>query len=116
MISGDEPSIVNQVAIESGIETSNNIISLKNMTDEEVCEAALEYSVFGYATAKQKELIIKTLQKHKHKVAMIGDGLNDVLAFGASDVSICMGSGKQTVKSYADIVLENDDLESLEET
>ena len=116
VISGDEPSIVNQVAIESGIETSNNIISLKNMTDEEVCKAALEYSVFGYATAKQKELIIKTLQKHKHKVAMIGDGLNDVLAFGASDVSICMGSGKQTVKSYADIVLENDDLESLEET
>ena len=41
---------------------------------------------------------------------MIGDGINDSLAFGGSQISVAMGSGIDLAKINADAVLLNDNL------
>ena len=73
-------------------------------------------SVFGRVSPEQKLAIVESLQKAGHHVAMIGDGVNDVLPIKKSDLGIAMGEGSQATKTVAGLVLENNDFTLLPET
>ena len=60
----------------------------------------------------QKAQIIKDLNS-KSPVVMIGDGVNDIVALSAASVGICMGSGAQISIEKSDVVLLDDNLNSL---
>ena len=46
------------------------------------------------------------------KVAVIGEGLNDITAFDSADVSFAMGSGKSIARNKASMVLLDNDFDS----
>src|SRR5260370_6628098 len=73
-------------------------------------------SVFGRVTPRQKVEIVQVLQGRGHYVAMIGDGVNDVLPIKRADLGIAMGAGSQASKTVAGLVLETDDFALLPET
>ena len=99
VISGDNPVTVSKVAERAGITNAENYISLDGLTDTEVVRAASKYTVFGRVSPGQKRLLVKSLQELGHKVAMTGDGVNDILALKEADCSIAVASGSEAARN-----------------
>lgn len=114
VISGDNPITVSSLAKQAGIEASEKYIDATKLeTDEQLVDAILNYNVIGRATPYQKHKMINVLKQHGKKVAMTGDGVNDVLALKDADVSIAMGSGSDAAKQIAQFVMIDGKLKTL---
>jgi cation-transporting ATPase E len=73
-------------------------------------------SVFGRVSPRQKVEIVEGLQKQGNHVAMIGDGVNDVLPIKKADLGIAMGEGTSAAKTVSELVLETNNFDLLPET
>ena len=92
MLTGDVASVANAVAAELGMQP-----------DE----------VHAEALPDQKAELVKQLSEQGHKVAFVGDGINDSAALAYADVSISFNSGSDLARETADIVLTNDKVSGL---
>ncbi len=113
VISGDDAATVSHIASEAGIKNADKFISLVGLSDKEVEKAATQYTIFGRVTPEQKEILIQSLKNDGKTVAMVGDGVNDVLALKRADCSIAMNSGSEAAKNVSHVVLINSDFASL---
>jgi cation-transporting P-type ATPase C len=69
---------------------------------------------FASVTPEEKAAIMTKLRQNGHRVVMVGDGINDALAFAEADVGVAMGAGGSPVAiEAADIALVRDDLRDL---
>ncbi len=110
VISGDNPATVSEVAKRAGIDGAENYVDASALASEkDIAEVVDKYTVFGRVTPKQKQLIVRALQKQKHTVAMTGDGVNDILAMKDADCSIAMASGSEAAAQAAQTVLLDSD-------
>jgi cation-transporting P-type ATPase E len=104
VISGDHPSTAAAIARSLGLEAGDglDVTGLDDARLEAVAEAT---TVFGRVRPEQKRTIVRALQRRGHKVAMCGDGVNDVLALKAADVAVAMGAGSEAARGVAHLVL-----------
>lgn len=110
VISGDNPITVSSIAKQAGIKGYEKYIDcreLKNYAD--IQKAIKKYIVFGRVNPEQKRQIIKALKEQGLKVAMTGDGVNDILAMKEADCSIAIGSGSDAARGTAQVVLLDSD-------
>ncbi len=113
IISGDNAATVSYIAHKAGVPNADKYISMESVSDEEIQEIAGKYAVFGRVKPEQKAKIIAALQDEGHKVAMTGDGVNDILALKKADCSIAMGNGSSAARNVAHIVSVDNDFSKL---
>ena len=88
VISGDNPVTVSKIAENCGIKNADRYVSLEGIPLEQIPELAEDYTVFARVSPEQKEALVTALREKGHKVAMTGDGVNDILALRRADSSI----------------------------
>ena len=113
IISGDDPLTVSKIAERVNVEGYDKYISLENVSLEEVEKLAEKYTVFGRVSPEQKYVLVKTLKKRGHIVAMTGDGVNDTLALKEADCSIAMAEGSEVARNISKLVLLDSNFASL---
>lgn len=118
IISGDNPGTVLALAAQAGLPADSLTVSgldLTTLDDEGLGQVAEEATIFGRVTPSQKEGLIKALRERGHYVAMVGDGVNDVLSLKEANLGIALHSGSQAARAVADLVLLGDRLDVLPE-
>jgi len=116
IISGDSPETVAALARQAGFDGEAKLVSgleLESMDETAFDAAAASGDIFGRITPQQKEKLVDALRRRGHYVAMIGDGVNDVLSLKKADLGIAMQSGSQATRGVADIILVNDSFAAL---
>lgn len=77
-----------------------------NAVTSEAIRAKLDIeSVISDVLPADKESCIRKLQSEGHKVAMVGDGINDAPALSRADIGIAVGAGTDIAIDSADMVL-----------
>ena len=92
LLTGDAPQVAQAVASQVGISADN---------------------VYAGVTPEGKSQVIEKLQAAGHRVAMVGDGVNDAPALALAELGIAMGSGTDVAAEAADIVLTRSDVASV---
>lgn len=114
VISGDSVKTVRNIAIDCGIDGAENAVDMSTITTDEALEEAAERcNVFGRVTPAQKKKLVLALKANGHKVAMTGDGVNDVLALKEADCSVAMAAGSEAARNVSQLVLVNNDFASM---
>ena len=114
LISGDNPVTVSALAKQAGFPEAERYIDMSGITEAaEIEKAALNYSVFGRVSPRQKKQLVQALQKNGHSVAMTGDGVNDLLALREADCSIAVAEGSDAARQVSQVVLLDSDFSAL---
>lgn len=92
LLTGDAPQVAQAIASQVGISAEN---------------------VYAGVTPEGKSQVIEKLQAAGHRVAMVGDGVNDAPALALAELGIAMGSGTDVAAEAADIVLTRSDIASV---
>lgn len=121
IISGDNPQTVAALAKQAGLGSEIKATDIKaisgaqlaQMDEAQFAQAAQAYTIFGRISPEQKAMLVRQLRKAGNYVAMIGDGVNDVLSLKQANLAIAMASGSKATRSVADIVLLKDSFGAL---
>jgi P-type Ca2+ transporter type 2C len=119
MITGDQSPTAYAIANELNL-SRNGPLEILDSTqlapiDPDVLQAlAARVHVFARVSPAHKLWIVQGLQRASRVVAMTGDGLNDGPALKAADIGIAMGhTGTDVAREVADVILEDDNLETM---
>lgn len=112
IISGDNPVTILNIAKRLNLGL-NKYKDVSKLSDRELERCAQKYNIFGRVNPFQKKVIINSLKKRGHTVAMIGDGVNDVLALKEADSSIALNSGSDAARNVSELVLLDNNFDAM---
>jgi Mg2+-importing ATPase len=115
IITGDNRLVALHTAEAVGLEVSGVLTGsdISDLNDEALWQAVERTNLFVEVDPNQKERIILALQKRRHVVGYLGDGINDAPALHAADVGISVDQAVDVAKEAADFVLLEHDLAML---
>ncbi len=118
MITGDNKITAMSIAKDAGIINSDRDVvltssELNRMSDDKVKEILPRLSVVARALPTDKSRLVRLSQELGLVVGMTGDGVNDAPALKKCDVGFSMGSGTEVAKEASDIVLLDNNFNSI---
>ena len=116
LISGDNPATVAALTRQIGIVLESQPMSgieLGPLDDAGLAHAVGRATIFGRVPPSLKARMVQALRASGYWVAMVGDGVNDVLSLKQAHLGISMQSGSQATRAVADMVLLEDSFAAL---
>lgn len=116
ILSGDDPNAVAALARRVGVVSAHAAVhgsEFAMATPAQQRDVVATARVFGRTTPSTKAQIISMVQARGYRVAMVGDGYNDIPALKTADVAVVLQSARGAVRDVADVVLLADNLASL---
>jgi Mg2+-importing ATPase len=112
IITGDNEKVARHVAEAVNLPLQGVLTGsqLNDLHDEALWHLAERTTLFAEVDPNQKERIILALQKTRHVVGYMGDGINDAPALHAADVGLSVDTAVDVAKDAADFVLLKKDL------
>ncbi len=119
MITGDRKDTALAIAKEAGLlKTDTDIIltsdELQQMSDDELKQKLKDIRVVSRALPSDKSRLVRLAQELNLVVGMTGDGVNDSPALKKADVGFAMGGGTEVAKEASDIVILDDNFNSID--
>ena len=119
MITGDRRETAMAIAKDSGLLTSDKQVvltsdELQAMSDEEIKKVLPDVRVIARALPMDKFRLVGLAQELGLVAGMTGDGVNDAPALKRSDIGFAMGSGTEIAKEVGDIIILDDNFQSIE--
>ncbi len=118
MITGDRKDTATAIAREAGILSSDADLvytsdEMAKLSDEELKEQLPRLRVIARALPTDKSRLVRLGQEKNLVVGMTGDGVNDAPALKRADVGFAMGSGTEVAKEAGDVVILDDNFQSV---
>jgi len=114
---GDHKGTALHVAKEVGINASaENVLTgdeMLTLSDDDLKKALPKILVFARVTPKDKARLTRLYQSLGEVVAVTGDGVNDAPALESADVGIAVGSGTDIAKDASDLVILDDNFNTI---
>lgn len=119
MITGDRKETAVAIAKEAGLlEKESDIVltsdELASLSDEEIKEKLPNIRVIARALPSDKSRLVRLAQELDLVAGMTGDGVNDSPALKKADVGFAMGGGTEVAKEASDIVILDDNFNSID--
>lgn len=117
MVTGDNIKTATHIARDIGMLKYDDICiegkEFRSMTKEQKIAIAPKLRIMARSSPEDKYQLVKLMKSLGHVVASSGDGANDAPALKEADVGCSMGSGTDLAKEASDIVILNDDFDSI---
>jgi calcium-translocating P-type ATPase len=119
MITGDRKETAVAIAKDAGLMKNESDIVLTSdelaaLSDEEIKLKMKDIRVVARALPSDKSRLVRISQELGYVVGMTGDGVNDSPALKKADVGFAMGSGTEVAKEASDIVILDDNFNSID--
>lgn len=115
IITGDHELTALYVAKEAGMKVRKvlNGKDIDSMTFDQLVKIVDSVDIFSRVTPDHKIKIVKALRENGHRILFTGDGINDAPAIKMSEVGISMGRGTEVAKEASDIILVEEDFNTI---
>ncbi|MDO8493178.1 MAG: HAD-IC family P-type ATPase [bacterium] len=117
IVTGDHRGTAEAVAREVGMQVVGNSIidaaELRGLSNADLKKRLTDIRVIARVSPLDKMMIVKAYQDMGEVVAMTGDGVNDSPSIKQADIGIAMGSGTEVARDVADLVLLDDNFETI---
>ncbi len=110
---GTAESVAREVGMTIGQGSTIDSSEMDTLSDEELKKLLPSVRVISRVSPLNKVRIVKAFQETGEVVAMTGDGVNDAPSIKQADIGIAMGSGTEVARDVADLVLLDDNFETI---
>jgi P-type Ca2+ transporter type 2C len=114
MVTGDDVVTGAAIAEQLGIDGEAILgAEFAELDESERLERINQIGIVGRVAPEHKVLLVETLKKQGHVVAMTGDGVNDAPSIKAAHIGVAMGSGTEVAKNAARMILTDDNFATI---
>ena len=117
ILTGDHRGTAEAIAKEVGIQVNDgsvlDAVELRALSDEDLKKQLPFLCVISRVSPLDKMRVVKAFQEMGEVVAMTGDGVNDAPSIKQADIGIAMGSGTEVARDVADLVLLDNNFETI---